>query len=328
MRRPARTSSQVRVWWPPTRDKSRTGFSGAFWPAAVVAHGKSHFTVRYDNDEEERVRAAARRPARRRALGAAGCRTRDAAGGCLCAHAPRDGRPGTLLSATPCAQPQVSYEHIFPAAVPLDFGREIEDLRVRMRRACGAGSALRTGVPRVREWDGSSRPHAQPAATQGVWLRARTMAPPRHLLGSLLQAPHPAPGWIQVGEFVEVSNGSKTDPCAWLARVLEVRPDATYLVSARALRGDVHHPSGTAALGAAVGRAGVTPHATPRGRPVCRGAAGALCATGGAHPGRGRPRRRQQQAGPANPRCNPPARPRCAPRAPRSSTPSMTRLTR
>jgi hypothetical protein len=46
---------QVRVWWPPTRDKNRTGFSGAFWPAAVVARGKSHFTVRYDNEDEERV---------------------------------------------------------------------------------------------------------------------------------------------------------------------------------------------------------------------------------------------------------------------------------
>lgn len=46
---------QVRVWWPPTRDKNRTGYSGAFWPAAVVARGKSHFTVRYDNEDEERV---------------------------------------------------------------------------------------------------------------------------------------------------------------------------------------------------------------------------------------------------------------------------------
>lgn len=48
-------ASQVRVWWPPTDDKSRTGFSGAFWPAAVTARGKAHFSVRYDNGDEERV---------------------------------------------------------------------------------------------------------------------------------------------------------------------------------------------------------------------------------------------------------------------------------
>ena len=43
------------MWWPPTRDKARTGFSGAFWPARVTGRGKSHITVRYDNGDEERV---------------------------------------------------------------------------------------------------------------------------------------------------------------------------------------------------------------------------------------------------------------------------------
>jgi hypothetical protein len=27
---------------------------------------------------------------------------------------------------------------------------------------------------------------------------------------------------LQVGEFVEVSNGSKTDPCGWLGRVSSI----------------------------------------------------------------------------------------------------------
>lgn len=96
------TPDRVRVWWPPTRDKSRTGFSGAFWPADIVARGKSHFTVRYDNEDEERVNC----------------------------------------------------ENIFPYDVPIEFGQEVEDLRV--------------------------------------------------------------------GEFVEVSNGSNTDPCAWLGCVSEI----------------------------------------------------------------------------------------------------------
>lgn len=76
---------KVRVWWPPTRDKNRTGFSGAFWPAAVVARGKSHFTVRYDNEDEERVNC----------------------------------------------------ENIFPFEVPVDFGREVEELQVRARGGGG-----------------------------------------------------------------------------------------------------------------------------------------------------------------------------------------------
>lgn len=100
---------RVRVWWPPTADKSRTGFSGAFWPAVIIGRTKSHFTVRYDNDDEERV----------------------------------------------------SFEHIFPHDVPIEFGREIEELLV--------------------------------------------------------------------GEFVEVSNGSETDPGAWLGCVSEVLHD-TYVV--------------------------------------------------------------------------------------------------
>jgi hypothetical protein len=53
--RAAAPAAQVRVWWPPTRDKARTGFSGAFWPARVTGRGKSHITVRYDNGDEERV---------------------------------------------------------------------------------------------------------------------------------------------------------------------------------------------------------------------------------------------------------------------------------
>jgi hypothetical protein len=33
--------------------------------------------------------------------------------------------------------------------------------------------------------------------------------------------PAPPTSPLQVGEFVEVSNGSKTDPCAWIGRVTE-----------------------------------------------------------------------------------------------------------
>ena len=35
---------------------------------------------------------------------------------------------------------------------------------------------------------------------------------------------------IQLGEFVEVSNGSKTDPCAWVGYVIEVK-ESGYLLS-------------------------------------------------------------------------------------------------
>lgn len=51
----------VRVWWPPTRDPAKTGFSGAYWPARVVPGptggipGADWATVRYDNGERGRA---------------------------------------------------------------------------------------------------------------------------------------------------------------------------------------------------------------------------------------------------------------------------------
>lgn len=96
------TNAKVRVWWPPTDNKKRTGFSGAFWPAAVTGRTRTHFSVRYDNGDEEDVHC----------------------------------------------------DHIFPSDVPVEFGEEVDELRA--------------------------------------------------------------------GEFVEVSNRSKTDPCAWLGRVKKV----------------------------------------------------------------------------------------------------------
>lgn len=51
----------MRVWWPPTRDPAKTGFSGAYWPARVVpgpqggAPGAGWCSVRYDNGEKGRA---------------------------------------------------------------------------------------------------------------------------------------------------------------------------------------------------------------------------------------------------------------------------------
>jgi hypothetical protein len=48
---------QVQVWWPPTRNPKRTGFSGAWWPAAVRKVTEAEYTVEYDNGETEVVNA-------------------------------------------------------------------------------------------------------------------------------------------------------------------------------------------------------------------------------------------------------------------------------
>lgn len=90
---------KVRVWWPPTKDKDRTGFSGAYWPASVHRKGTNFLEVEYDNGEREKV----------------------------------------------------DPDNIFPFDVPIEFGKETTPL--------------------------------------------------------------------MVGEFVEVSNNSKTDPCAWVGCV-------------------------------------------------------------------------------------------------------------
>lgn len=36
---------------------------------------------------------------------------------------------------------------------------------------------------------------------------------------------------VQPGEFCEVSNASKTDPCAWFGRVVKVAKNGSYVVS-------------------------------------------------------------------------------------------------
>ncbi|GMH33967.1 hypothetical protein BSKO_01801 [Bryopsis sp. KO-2023] len=101
---PRRTTTwkKVRVWWPPTKDKRKTDFGGAYWPAKVTEQSEGGFHVEYDNGDTEVVDA----------------------------------------------------ENVSPASVPVDFGEES-----------------------VR---------------------------------------------LQVGEYCEVFNDSKTDPAAWLARVQKV----------------------------------------------------------------------------------------------------------
>lgn len=50
-----KAAAQVRVWWPPTRNKKRTDFSGAYWPAKVVDSYEGGYRVEYDNGEREDV---------------------------------------------------------------------------------------------------------------------------------------------------------------------------------------------------------------------------------------------------------------------------------
>lgn len=44
---------QVRVWWPPTEDEDRTGYSGAYWPAHIISRSGNKYEVRYDNGDVE-----------------------------------------------------------------------------------------------------------------------------------------------------------------------------------------------------------------------------------------------------------------------------------
>lgn len=46
---------QVRVWWPPTKDKKKTDFSGMYWPAKVVKQTNEGYEVQYDNGDKEVV---------------------------------------------------------------------------------------------------------------------------------------------------------------------------------------------------------------------------------------------------------------------------------
>lgn len=54
-KRSQKAVDKVRVWWPPTKDKERTGYSGAYWPATVLSKGENFLEVEYDNGEREKV---------------------------------------------------------------------------------------------------------------------------------------------------------------------------------------------------------------------------------------------------------------------------------
>lgn len=48
----------VNVWWPPTKNQRRTGFSGAYWPAKVLHKASDNkYFVEYDNGDKEFVTA-------------------------------------------------------------------------------------------------------------------------------------------------------------------------------------------------------------------------------------------------------------------------------
>ncbi|KAL3158371.1 hypothetical protein ABBQ38_010610 [Trebouxia sp. C0009 RCD-2024] len=49
------TDIQVRVWWPPTKDRKKTDFSGMYWPAKVVKQTSEGYEVQYDNGDTETV---------------------------------------------------------------------------------------------------------------------------------------------------------------------------------------------------------------------------------------------------------------------------------
>lgn len=43
------------MWWPPTKDRKKTDFSGMYWPAKVVKHTSEGYEVQYDNGDREMV---------------------------------------------------------------------------------------------------------------------------------------------------------------------------------------------------------------------------------------------------------------------------------
>lgn len=48
-------SERVRIWWQPTRHKSRTEYSGMYWPAEVLSKTRQGWRVQYDNGDSEIV---------------------------------------------------------------------------------------------------------------------------------------------------------------------------------------------------------------------------------------------------------------------------------
>jgi hypothetical protein len=73
--------------------------------------------------------------------------------------------------------------------------------------------------------------------------RARSRPrPPRRHVACKVRTPHPVARAAQVGEFVEVSNGSKTDPGAWLGCVSEVLNGSYEVRMARAGQGRMQGP--------------------------------------------------------------------------------------
>lgn len=87
-------------------------------------------------------------------------------------------------------------DNIFPHDVPIDFGKEVYDLQV-----------IFLSHPRMQ--------HVLLPGRKVTWTCSRSM----HVYH---RPPTVTDNCLQVGEFVEVSNNSKTDPCAWLGCVASV----------------------------------------------------------------------------------------------------------
>lgn len=51
------------MWWPPTRDKRKTDYGGAYWPAKVTERLANGLRVEYDNGDIEVVEAEHLSPA-------------------------------------------------------------------------------------------------------------------------------------------------------------------------------------------------------------------------------------------------------------------------
>lgn len=186
------------MWWPPTDDEDRTDFAGAYWPVKVLKVLATGYKIRYDNGECENVKE----------------------------------------------------EHVHPSDPPVEFGAEQIPLQVglcaaragaplRWSRCAGRRSAPEPQPRRMASQHGCLRQDcacelsACCSASQCLGGRARCcahvpLAIPSARTSSVVAGTSSVP--LQVGEYVEVYNGSISDPCAWLGQVKKALSHETYMV--------------------------------------------------------------------------------------------------
>ncbi len=133
-------------------------------------------------------------------------------------------------------QERVKTEHLYPFEAPVEFGAELTPIEVGRRQGSPAHAHTRLPASENGKFAFISSVWPEGWPREGLDGLVDNASDPYARAWRELRAACPMPSHVdvlmpQLGEFVEVSNGSQTDPCAWVGVVATFR-GSNYVVRA------------------------------------------------------------------------------------------------